>query len=105
MDPLPSVSHVFSLVIPEEKQHVVNAITTENNENLAYAVNDSHGSKSRNGRKDRPSCSHCGVLGHIKDKCFKLHGYPPGFKKGKYSTLLNLLLMQSTHKPWRKTLL
>ncbi|XP_058761234.1 uncharacterized protein LOC131634587 [Vicia villosa] len=85
MDPFPSVSRVFSLVIQEEKQRVVNAITSENNENLAYAVTDSNGAKIKAGTKDRPLCSQCGVLGHIKDKCFKLHGYPPGFKKGKGS--------------------
>ncbi|KAF5445558.1 hypothetical protein F2P56_034604 [Juglans regia] len=30
--------------------------------------------------KDRPLCSHCGFLGHIVERCYKLHGYPPGFK-------------------------
>ncbi|KAJ1378680.1 hypothetical protein SESBI_47577 [Sesbania bispinosa] len=32
------------------------------------------------GKKDRPLCSHCGILGHTIDKCFKIHGYTPGFK-------------------------
>ncbi|KAJ1383391.1 hypothetical protein SESBI_43455 [Sesbania bispinosa] len=32
------------------------------------------------GKKDRPLCSHCGILGHTIDKCFKINGYPPGFK-------------------------
>ncbi|KAJ1413267.1 hypothetical protein SESBI_19813 [Sesbania bispinosa] len=35
---------------------------------------------SKPGTKDRPLCSHCGILGHTIDKCYKLHGYPPGFK-------------------------
>ncbi|CAI8592734.1 unnamed protein product [Vicia faba] len=86
MDPLPSTSRVFSLVIQEEKQRVVNVITSENTETLTYAVNDSNGAKSKNGKKDRPMCSNYGVLGHIKDKCFKLHGYPPGYKKGRVFT-------------------
>ncbi|MCI32949.1 receptor-like serine/threonine kinase, partial [Trifolium medium] len=83
MDPLPSVSRVFSLVIQEEKQRVINTVTSDNSETLAYAISDSNGSKSKNGKKDRPLCSHCGVIGHVTDKCFKLHGYPPGYKKGK----------------------
>ncbi|KAL5757597.1 hypothetical protein ACOSP7_020208 [Xanthoceras sorbifolium] len=35
-------------------------------------------------KKDRPICSHCGIMGHTMDRCYKLHGYPPGYKpKGK----------------------
>ena len=30
--------------------------------------------------KDRPLCTHCGKLGHTMDKCYKFHGFPPGFK-------------------------
>ncbi|KAL4323895.1 hypothetical protein GQ457_11G003570 [Hibiscus cannabinus] len=33
-----------------------------------------------NPRKARPQCSHCGLLGHIKERCYKLHGYPPGYR-------------------------
>ncbi|KAL4285046.1 hypothetical protein GQ457_16G030870 [Hibiscus cannabinus] len=32
-----------------------------------------------NTRRSRPQCSHCGLLGHTKEKCYKLHGYPPGY--------------------------
>jgi hypothetical protein len=31
-------------------------------------------------KKDRPLCNHCGITGHIVDKCYKLHGFPPGYK-------------------------
>ncbi|KAL4334975.1 hypothetical protein GQ457_07G002860 [Hibiscus cannabinus] len=34
---------------------------------------------SVNSRKTRPQCSHFGLLGHTKEKCYKLHGYPPGY--------------------------
>ncbi|KAK0591293.1 hypothetical protein LWI29_038100 [Acer saccharum] len=29
---------------------------------------------------ERPVCAYCGITGHTKDKCYKLHGFPPGFK-------------------------
>ncbi|KAK0596646.1 hypothetical protein LWI29_017704 [Acer saccharum] len=32
------------------------------------------------GKRDRPLCTHCGVIDHIIDKCYKLYGYPPGYK-------------------------
>lgn len=44
---------------------------------------DSHRSKTGTTSK-RPSsyfCDHCKVNGHSMDRCFKLHGYPPGFKR------------------------
>uniref|UniRef100_A0A2N9FND0 Retrotransposon Copia-like N-terminal domain-containing protein n=1 Tax=Fagus sylvatica TaxID=28930 RepID=A0A2N9FND0_FAGSY len=31
-------------------------------------------------KKERPMCTHCGLLGHTMDKCYKLHGFPPGYK-------------------------
>ena len=36
--------------------------------------------QSQYGKKDKPICSHCGFRGHTVDKCYKFHGYPPGFK-------------------------
>ena len=33
--------------------------------------------KSKNGR---PQCTHCGAMGHVVDKCYKLHRHPPGYK-------------------------
>ena len=30
--------------------------------------------------KERSLCTHCGKLGHTVYKCYKLHGFPPGFK-------------------------
>ena len=39
--------------------------------------------KSKTAKKDRPLCSQCGILGHTQDRCYKLHGYPPGYDKTK----------------------
>ncbi|WZZ16633.1 hypothetical protein YC2023_109722 [Brassica napus] len=30
--------------------------------------------------KQRPLCTYCGQYGHILQKCFKIHGYPPGHR-------------------------
>lgn len=37
-------------------------------------------------RKPGAVCSHCGNTGHVFDRCYKLHGYPVGWKKGKWNT-------------------
>jgi hypothetical protein len=49
--------------------------------------NPRYGKPSAN-RKDRPTYAHYGVYGHTMEKCYRLHGFPPGFKftKGKSAT-------------------
>ena len=39
-----------------------------------------HGGRKGNSKKERPVCTYCGLIGHIADKCYKLHGYPLGYK-------------------------
>ena len=38
------------------------------------------GSRQLFQKKERPQCTHCGLLGHTIDKCYKLHGFSPGYK-------------------------
>ncbi|KAL4313244.1 hypothetical protein GQ457_01G015460 [Hibiscus cannabinus] len=74
MDPVPSITKVFSLIVEEKNQRSIamnNSIVPE----AAFVVKASHSSK-----KYRPQCNYCGLLGHTKDKCYKLHGYPLGYK-------------------------
>ena len=90
-DPLPSINKAFSLVLQEEKQkEVTSTIPVSQETQMAFAVK-THSDKPRV-KKDRPQCSHCGFLGHTVDKCYKLHGYPPGYKpKGKSNTAVNIV--------------
>jgi hypothetical protein len=44
------------------------------------------GNKQSFHKKERPLCTHYGLLGHTVDKCYKLHGFPSGYKnRGKNS--------------------
>lgn len=83
--PLPSLNKVFSLIIQEEKQRRVgsNAIVVESAVLFSQGPNTSNKggySNKINGKKERPICSHCGLIGHVLDKCYKIHGYPPSYK-------------------------
>ena len=45
---------------------------------------------------DHPNCSHCGLMGHIVDHCYKLHGCPTGYKPKPKAQLSSL---QPTNNP------
>lgn len=32
-------------------------------------------------KKERPYCTKCQIQGHTEDTCYKIHGYPPGFRQ------------------------
>ncbi|XP_016185357.1 uncharacterized protein LOC107626989 [Arachis ipaensis] len=86
MEPLPAINKVLSLVVQEEKHHSLGSSSVSNQ--LAFLVrNQNIPNPSGKGRgftkKDRPLCSHCGLLGHTVDKYYKIHGYPPSYGKGR----------------------
>lgn len=85
MYPLPSLNKVYSLLIQEEMKRIVGNKAHPRVESTALAAkgqnfrvnsNSGHGSKG----KEKPEGTHCGKLGHIANKCYRLHGFPPGFK-------------------------
>ncbi|KAL5540630.1 hypothetical protein UlMin_043205 [Ulmus minor] len=84
MEPLPTINKVFSLVIQEERHRNIggnSAIPVS--KPLAFGSNynaptgSSGGSKTK---RDKVTCTHCGFIGHTKDKCYRLVGYPPGWR-------------------------
>ena len=80
MDPIPSLSKVFSLLLQDEKQRKVGKrLNTESSASIVKN-NGSFAKGSNKGKSSRPQCAHCGALGHVVDKCYKLHGYPPSYK-------------------------
>ncbi|KAG7944752.1 hypothetical protein I3843_15G119400 [Carya illinoinensis] len=53
-------------------------------------------------KKDRPYCTHCGLSGHTIDKCYKIHGYPPGYKpKSRNPTANQATTSQYDLSNWR----
>jgi hypothetical protein len=101
MDPLPSTNKIFSIIVQEERQreitsnffapmNVVPAAMVTKYNSPKYASQPS-GPRAQYPCKERPLCTHCGLLGHTVEKCYKLNGYPPGYKftKGKYASSAN----------------
>jgi hypothetical protein len=89
IDPLPSINKVFSLVVQEERQRLISFSSLSFNQNtttlLIKAAPSSRfmPNRSYQNRKDKPICSHCGIPGHIVEKCYRVHGFPPSFKFNK----------------------
>ncbi|XP_056695457.1 uncharacterized protein [Spinacia oleracea] len=107
MNPLPTISKAYGLLLQEEQQKVVytsrTQLTTESaalatrrfNDNKPYKSQYTPGTRnvpqnstnqSRNFSYNRNNlfCEHCKMKNHTIDKCWKLHGYPKDFKnKGK----------------------
>ncbi|MDV3193948.1 MAG: hypothetical protein Q8835_02700 [Sweet potato little leaf phytoplasma] len=87
MDPSPIVSKALALITQEEEQRQDIVINTSST--VALAVNStnasgrSSGNNQSNNRKqgNRPFCTNCGIQWHTIDKCYKLHGYPPGYRQ------------------------
>ena len=81
MDPIQSVDKVYSFLIQEERQGLVGQGINNGPfvESIAFAAK-ALGSKNFKKGKERPTCNHCGLLGHTVKKCYKIHGYPPRYK-------------------------
>ncbi|XP_057975453.1 uncharacterized protein LOC131162841 [Malania oleifera] len=77
IDPLLSVTKVYSILHQEEKQHLLH-ISSVPIEFVAMAVprNFSHSSDSKGRGHGYPKCDHYGRNGHWKAQCYKLHGFP-----------------------------
>ncbi|XP_035547456.1 uncharacterized protein LOC118348955 [Juglans regia] len=87
LDPLPEINKVFSLVVQEEKQREISKNGIVDTVAFMSKVQDSNtemrkfNSGKQQTRREKLYCTHCGMNNHTMDKCYKIHGYPPGFKQ------------------------
>ncbi|GLU12107.1 hypothetical protein SLE2022_288130 [Rubroshorea leprosula] len=86
-DPLPAVNKAYSLMLREEKQC---DILSKSSQNGNFAASTFYSQKVRDNpssnvqrtnynskpKRGRPYCDHCQKLGHTKDHCYVLHGFP-----------------------------
>ena len=83
MDPIPSLSKIFSLLLEDEKAKKVGArkrVEIDTAVALAAKSSNAYAKNSTKSKSRRPECTHCGTMGHVVDKCYKLHGYPLDYK-------------------------
>ena len=97
-EPFPSISKIYILVLQEESHKSIGhrGSFSSQSDTVAMYVNskgnssNSNWNKGNNNKRERPLCTHCNMLGHTVEKCYKLHGYPPEYKhKGKANATAN----------------
>ena len=105
-EPFPSIDKVCSLILQEEKhKNIGHGINVMVEPTTLYASNGSNpnfcpsfrptqsqgynGGKKGEFKKERLVCTYCGLIRHIADKCYKLHGYPPGYKPKGNASMAN----------------
>ena len=96
-DHFPPISKVYSLVLHEESPKSIGhgGSFSPQPETIAMYANSKRNSRNSNwnkggNKKERPFCTHYNMPGHTVDKCYKLHGYPLGYKpKGKSNANAN----------------
>ncbi|XP_073128240.1 uncharacterized protein [Henckelia pumila] len=86
-DPLPSITRVFALIVQEERQRVIgSSIPDIYGNGMAFAIKGENSQKYTTSRvlfkpqRGRPYCTSCKAPGHTIETCYKIHGYPPGYK-------------------------
>ncbi|KAL5823003.1 hypothetical protein ACOSQ4_020903 [Xanthoceras sorbifolium] len=81
-EPLPPLNTAFSKALTEERHHSIVRQGDKKAEAVGFAVQSSargHGATpTKEGDKSRftGTCSHCKKVGHDKDNCFQLLGFP-----------------------------
>ena len=81
LDHLPPLNKVLYLVVQEERQSIGSFFFLRGYgvcfSNVVFFRRCSYAIQIKSGKLP---CSHCGITGHTVDKCYKVHGDPPGYK-------------------------
>lgn len=96
LKPMPLIEEAFNIVTQDERQRSIRPVTAVDNVAFqasnssttgpqsvpAHLLNDQAYVAAYNAGRayQKPVCTHCGKVGHTVQKCFKLHGYPPGYR-------------------------
>lgn len=82
---LPSLSEVYNILDQDDSQRSARIQPHSGIAPSAFQASSGPPNGNAMTHRPRPVCSHCGGLGHVVDRCYKRHGYPPGLKsKGKF---------------------
>ncbi|XP_021732651.1 uncharacterized protein LOC110699455 [Chenopodium quinoa] len=81
MDPIPSLNVAYAKVVSDErKQTVSDAHDNRLDGAVGFAASGTAQDRTTwSSSGESRVCDHCGKKGHVKEKCFDLHGWPESF--------------------------
>jgi len=88
LKPIPTIKEAFNMVTQDERQRNVKPLTRVDSvafQNTSMINEDENAYVAAYNTvrpNQKPICTHCGKVGHTIQKCYKVHGYPPGMKTG-----------------------
>lgn len=99
MDPIPDMEKVLNMTLKVERKirgslnqksgDIIQSNAVQSNQqsgeeqSIVAAATSNYKKKFTNGGgRNVPKCTFCGMLGHTIEKCYKKHGYPPGWVAG-----------------------
>ncbi|GMI99394.1 hypothetical protein HRI_003608700 [Hibiscus trionum] len=107
MKPMPAINQIFAFIIQHERTLGSVIPLCDSNvlmagrfsgpvsgKNADYRV-DNNWRKPPSNFNKKPVCSHCGIVGHTVDKCYRKHGFPPGYKTRNQSSKVNQVHSES----------
>ncbi|KAG7590495.1 Retrotransposon Copia-like N-terminal [Arabidopsis suecica] len=87
MKPRPGLTEIYNMLDQDESQRLVGgSVPSTFTNHAAFQVQTTSTLEGQNqillahGSYQKPRCSYCHKLGHLADKCYKKHGYPPGYE-------------------------
>nr|GEY28358.1 ribonuclease H-like domain-containing protein [Tanacetum cinerariifolium] len=86
---IPNIKGAFATLSRDESHRSTQSHNVSKSGSAAFVAktnninNNWSGSNNQPRRLNRPNlvCTRCNMIGHTADRCFKLVGYPPNFKK------------------------
>ncbi|XP_019093288.1 PREDICTED: uncharacterized protein LOC109129479 [Camelina sativa] len=78
MKPRPSLSDMYNMLESDESQR--QRISTKPNPSAFQVKAQVNAYQPKGFQKPQTTCAHCGLNGHTIDVCYKIHGFPPGWK-------------------------